>query len=136
MNRRTLLKAGLGLATLALGPVQRAFAAYNPTPYSPEVFQAALDSGEPFLLGFHASWCSTCRTQERAVSALMDANETYAAVKVIAVDWDEHGRSAFAKDLRIPRRSTLVMFSGGKEVGRLIAQTNKDAIEELFKAAV
>jgi len=134
MNRRAVLKAGLGLATLVAG--QRVLAAYNPTEYTPEVFQAALDSGEPFLLGFHASWCSTCRTQERAVSALMDENESYAAVKVIAVDWDEYGRSAFAKELGIPRRSTLVMFSGGKEVGRLIAQTNKNAIEDLFKAAV
>ena len=134
MNRRALLKAGLGLAAVGVG--QRAFADYNATPYSPEAYQAALDSGEPFLLGFHATWCSTCRTQERAISALMDGNESYAAVKVFNVDWDKYGRTDFAKELRIPRRSTLVMFSGGKEVGRVIAQTNKSAIEELFKAAV
>ncbi|MGK0172828.1 MAG: hypothetical protein ACI9W2_004569, partial [Gammaproteobacteria bacterium] len=36
----------------------------------------------------------------------------------------------------VPRRSTLVMFKGGKEVGRVVAQTSTSAIEALFKAAI
>jgi len=134
MNRRSAIKAGLGLAALASSA--SVLAKYEPVDYTPELLQAALDSGEPVLLGFHASWCSTCRTQERQVSALMDENDAYANVKVINVDWDQYGNSDFARDLRIQRRSTLVMFKGGEEVGRVIAQTGKDAIEELFKAIV
>jgi len=132
MKRRSLLKAGLGLATIAVAP--RVFAGYAPVDYSPDVFKAALDSGEPVLLGFHASWCGTCRTQERQISALMDANEAYAKVKVINVDWDQYGNSDFAKNLRIPRRSTLIMFQGGEEIGRVVAQTSQAEIEKLFKA--
>ncbi len=135
MKRRTLLKMSLGLATAA--SAQRVLAGpYAPLEYTPELFQAMLDSGEPVLLGFHASWCGTCRTQERQISALMDANEAYATVKVINVDWDQYANSDFAKELRIPRRSTLVMFKGGEEVGRVVAQTGQGPIEELFKAAV
>ncbi len=132
MNRRDLLKAGLGIAALSAG--QRVFANYNPIEYSAEAYQAAIDSGEPLLVGFHADWCGTCRRQERAVSELMKANEAYANVKVINVDWDQYGRADFVKQLRIPRRSTLVMFNEGKEVGRVVAQTSTEAIEALFKA--
>lgn len=134
MNRRDLLKAGLGLTALAA--TGRAFASYEPIEYSEEGFQAALDSGEPLLVGFHADWCGTCRTQERTISSLMDYNEAYAGVKVMNVDWDKYGRADFVKALRIPRRSTLVMFKGGEEVARVVAQTSPAAIEKLFKAAI
>jgi len=135
MNRRDVLKTGLGLVAVA-ATAKNAFANYDPIEYTPEAYQAALDSGEPLLVGFHAEWCSTCRTQERAISQLMKDNEKYASVKVISVDWDVHGRTEFAKALRIPRRSTLVMFNGGEEVGRVVAQTASSAIEDLFKAAL
>lgn len=48
------------------------------------------------------------------------------------VDWDLHGRSELVSELGIRRRSTLVMFKEGKEIGRVIAQTSADAIEPLF----
>jgi len=134
MNRRDLLKTGFGLAAMAV--THRAFAEYDPIEYTPEAYQAALDSGEPLLVGFHADWCSTCRSQERAISALMDYNDAYSTVKVMSVDWDTHRRADFVKALRIPRRSTLVMFKDGKEVGRVVAQTAPGVIEELFKAVV
>ena len=54
----------------------------------------------------------------------------------MAVDWDMHRDDAIVDELRIPRRSTLVMFRGGKEIGRVVAQTDEAAIEALFKAAI
>jgi len=134
MKRRTLLKAVLGMGTLSTAKISLA-GTYSPIEYSPDAFKAAMDSGEPLLLGFHASGCSTCRSQERQISALMDANPDYANVQVMSVDWDQYRSSDFTKNLKIPRRSTLVMFKGGEEVGRVIAQTGQAAIEELFKAA-
>ena len=68
--------------------------------------------------------------------ALQEGNADYAAVKVIKVDWTVFGKKPIVKELKIPRRSTLVMFNDGKEVARVIAQTSKDAIEDLFKAAL
>lgn len=134
MNRRQWLKASAGLATLAAVP--SAFAGEGALEYTPEIYKAALDSGEPVLVDFYTDWCSTCRTQARVVEQLMNSNEAYGKVKLIQVNWDKYSDSDLAKELEIPRRSTLVMFKGGVEVGRVIAQTSAPAIEELFKAVV
>jgi thioredoxin 1 len=70
------------------------------------------------------------------VGELMKTNTDYQAVTIMRVDWDKHSLSDITRDLRVPRRSTLVMFKGGKEVGRVVAQTSTSAIEALFKAAI
>ena len=66
----------------------------------------------------------------------MEENEAYRAVTVMRVVWDNHGDGELVRELKIPRRSTLVMFSKGREVGRVVAQTGVAAIETLFKAAI
>ena len=66
--------------------------------------------------------------------ALLDGNPAYRAVKIIRVDWDTHRRSPVVSELRVPRRSTLVMFKGGNEVGRVVARTSKADIEALVAA--
>ncbi len=70
------------------------------------------------------------------MSALIDSNPEYAAVKLIRADWDKHGKSGLRKELKIPRRSTLLMFKGGEEVARVVAQTDKQVIEDLFKSVI
>jgi hypothetical protein len=70
------------------------------------------------------------------VRALLDSNPDYRTVTIMRVDWDTHRRDDFVAELKIPRRSTLVMFRDGNEVGRVVAQTGTDAIEALFKAAL
>lgn len=70
------------------------------------------------------------------MSALQKSNPAYRKVKVIRVDWDRYSGDAIVRELKIPRRSTLVMFSKGKEVGRVVAQTSTSAIEALFRAAL
>ena len=66
----------------------------------------------------------------------MNENPAYQAVTVMKVDWSEHSGSHAAKEHAVRSRSTLVMLSGGKEVGRVIGSTSRDDIEALFKAAV
>jgi len=70
------------------------------------------------------------------VSALIESNPEYAGIKIIRADWDKHRGSAITKDLKIVRRSTLLMFKDGKEIARVLAQTNRDIIEDMFKAAI
>lgn len=67
--------------------------------------------------------------------ALLDSNEKYREVTVFLVDWDKHRRSAVTKDLNVSRRSTLVMFRGGKEIGRVVARVDRDSIGSLFAKA-
>ena len=70
------------------------------------------------------------------MSALIKANPDYAAVTVMRVEWDEHRGGDLVKQLSIPRRSTLVMFKGGQEIGRVVAKTGRADIEALFQAAM
>ena len=68
--------------------------------------------------------------------ALLDSKPEYQHVVHMRVDWDTYRDADIAKMLEIPRRSTLVMFNKGEEVGRVVAQTSTPAIEALFKAAM
>jgi thioredoxin 1 len=70
------------------------------------------------------------------VRALLNSKSQYKNVTIMRVDWDTNRDGDIVKELKIPRRSTLVMFNKGKEVGRVVAQTSTAAIEALFKAAM
>ena len=70
------------------------------------------------------------------MSALINENPAYQTVTVIKVDWDVHSDSDIAREHSVRRRSTLVMLSGGEEVGRVIGSTSRNDIEALFKAAI
>jgi hypothetical protein len=70
------------------------------------------------------------------VRALIDSNSAYQAVTVMKVDWDRFSGDPIVGELDVKGRATLVMFSKGEEVGRVVGQTGAGAIEPLFKAAV
>ena len=70
------------------------------------------------------------------MDALLDRTPEYRAVTIMRVDWDTFRDTEIVDTLRIPRRSTLVMFNRSEEVGRVVAQTSEQAIEALFKAVV
>ncbi|MDA5095042.1 thioredoxin family protein [Aliiroseovarius sp. KMU-50] len=107
------------------------------TEYSPGLVQKALAEGKTVFLDFKASWCSTCARQERVINVLKSENPAYAAnITFVNVDWDKYGRSDLAKSLNIPRRSTLVVLKGDKELGRIVAGTGKDQIKALMDTAL
>lgn len=107
------------------------------TAYKPGLVQKHLDQGDTVFLDFKASWCSTCRAQERVISALKAENPEYEAkIVFIDVDWDQFGQSDLVKSLSIPRRSTLVALKGDKEIGRIVAQTSQAKIKALMDDAL
>lgn len=128
LSRRTLV----GL--LAASPLASALPALalNVVTYSPASLQQAVDSGEPYLLDFYATWCSTCKAQERVLEELQAENSAYNDIQIVRVDWDQHRGGDLVASLAIPRRSTLVMMQGESELGRVVAQTNKSAISQLL----
>ena len=133
MNRRTILKAA-ALASFALMP----FAAMaSSVEYTPGLVKERLAAGETVFAIFRADWCSTCAAQERAIDALKQSNAAYGDnITFVNVDWDTYGRSALAQELRIPRRSTLVVLRGQQEVGRLVADTRSASIRALMDTAL
>ena len=68
--------------------------------------------------------------------ALQDKHPELKAVTVMRVDWDTHRDSPIVDELGVRRRSTLVAFKGGKEVGRVVADTRESAIEALLRSAL
>jgi len=76
-----------------------------------------------------------CLSQQRTVSVLIDNNLEYSDITFVRADWDLYRGSELVKELKVRRRSTLIMFRDGEEVARVIAQNNEDTIENMFKAA-
>ncbi|WP_412564712.1 thioredoxin family protein [Thalassobius sp. MITS945101] len=134
MKRRDFI--ALGAATLLTAGVAGAAWA-EPLDYTEGLAKAHLAKGEVVFLDFKADWCSTCAAQERAITALMAENPAYAEkITFINVDWDQYGRSDLVKELRIPRRSTLVALQGEAEIGRIVADTKKSTIKALMDQAL
>lgn len=131
MKRREFLV----LTGAALALPKAALAA--PLDYTPGLVEKRLKAGETVFLDFKASWCGTCKAQERVINALKSENPAYEAnVTFINVDWDAHKDSDLRNSLKIPRRSTLVALKGDAEIGRIVAETSKDGIKALMDKAL
>jgi thioredoxin 1 len=74
-----------------------------------------LESELPVLVDFTASWCPPCRVMKPVLAELAAARDD---LRIVQLDVDEHQRTAAAHSvLSMP---TFILFSGGKEVRRLI----------------
>jgi thioredoxin 1 len=133
LTRRQVLAVLVGTATAASASGR--VLALDTTEYSPATLDVLQQSGRPFLIDFSATWCSTCAAQERVLEQLVDESSAYRAIPILRVDWDMHGNGKLAGQLAIPRRSTLVLMQGTRELGRLIAETRKDKIAALLDLA-
>lgn len=127
-NRRSIL-AGAAVLGMAFALPQAADA--RTKNFSVTTYNQMVKSGKPFLLSVNTEWCSTCAAQKRVISGLRKG-APYAGLTELEMDWDKYRGSKIGKDLKIPRRSTLIMFDGGKEVGRLVAGTGRSAIKKLI----
>lgn len=133
ITRRHLLAglAGVSASNLFIKAVQ----ALEVIDYTGPELESLAQSGNPYLIDFYATWCSTCAAQQRVLDTLQAESTTYAAIPILRVDWDTYGNSDLARDLAIPRRSTLVLMRGNTELGRLVAETRKEQISALLDLA-
>lgn len=133
MNRRHFLITTSALAVLPIA----AFAAEEWIAYKPGVIQALLSEGKTVVVDYSASWCSTCKVQQRVMDDLRAFNPAYdEAMVFVRVDWDDFGRHAVTTSRKIPRRSTLLVLRGSEELGRIVAGTRVSDIEALMKTGL
>lgn len=132
MNRRDFM---IATATITLvAPLTASAASLD---YTEGLEKTELAAGKTLFLDFSATWCSTCKAQERVINALRAENPAYdAAISFVRVDWDNFGDGTLSHALNIPRRSTLVVLKGDKELGRIVAGTARDAIKALMDVAL
>ena len=137
MNRRDLIALTAAFAVSLAAPLPAMAEDVPGTAYTPEALQAALDDGQTVFLDFKASWCPTCAAQGRAINALRAENPAYdEAITFMIADWDEWGKSQIVTDMNVPRRSTLIVLKGDRELGRVIAATSESDIKALLDRAL
>lgn len=135
MKRRNILAAAFFALTASLMPLTTSAAEGTEgfVEYSPEALKNSLNSGETVFLDFKASWCPTCAAQGRVIEELRAKNPAYDKnITFMLADWDQWGKSQIVNDLRIPRRSTLVLLRGNKELARVVAGTSNKTIKTLL----
>src|SRR2546422_10573998 len=88
-----------------------------------------LKSDRPVLVDFWAAWCAPCRMLAPTVEAIAEQYSESAAI--VKLNVDDNPTTAEAYGIKgIP---TLILFSGGKEVERVIGATSKDSISRMIE---
>ena len=91
-----------------------------------------LDSAEPVLVDFWATWCAPCRAIAPSLEEL--ATQYKGQVKIAKVDVDEN--QAIAQQFGIRSIPTLLLFKGGKVVDQLVGAMPKAKLEDSIKKAL
>jgi thioredoxin-like negative regulator of GroEL len=127
MNRRTILTAA---AILALPLPARSA---ELTPFNAGAFEKARAEGRPILVHVTAPWCGTCQAQKRILPDLL-ASPELSRILWMEVDFDSQSDIRQKFDAR--HQSTMIVFSGGKEVARAVGETRPDALRGLLARAL
>lgn len=102
-------------------------------PFDQAKFDALQNEGKPTLVEIHADWCPTCKAQEPIISELLKTPELQ-RLTAMRVDYDK--QKSVVRALKAQHQSTLIVFKGGKEVGRSTGDTRKESITALLKKAI
>jgi thioredoxin 1 len=106
-------------------PALSPLAAFNDANFEAEVLQ----SPQPVLVDFWATWCGPCRAIAPVIAQL--AQQYAGQVKMGKLNVDDCPRVATQLDVRsVP---TLLMFKDGQVVGQLVGAAARPTIERLVQ---
>jgi thiol-disulfide isomerase/thioredoxin len=129
LSRRALLVLICAIGAVGIG-TQAGAAAQT---FDQPTFDKLQLQGKPVLVMVHASWCPTCKAQEPLISELLQQPENK-SLTALRVDFD--AQKPVVHHFKVSQQSTLIVFKGGKEVGRSTGDTSKAGIAALLKKAV
>jgi thioredoxin 1 len=133
LDRRTFIAAAAFAAlacTALLAPGSGR--AEQAAPFDQAAYDAALAAGKPMLVEISAPWCPTCRAQKAVLAELL-VDPKFADLVHLDVDFDNSKDVVRALGAR--SQSTLIVYTGGAEVGRLVGEVNPERIAGLVNAA-
>jgi len=118
------------LPMLLLGWISVAWAG-EAQPFSAADFATAQSAGKPIIVEIHASWCPICAKQKPILSQLRDTR--FKDLVAFAIDFDSQ-KDLVAK-FRANKQSTLIVFKGDAEKGRMVGVSDDNAITALIEKA-
>ena len=101
-------------------------------PYTPAALAAAQKAGEPLVLHFHASWCPTCRAQDK----VFDALKADPSLKVTLMEVDYDREKALEKQMKVTAQSTLIVYRGTTERSRSTGETDPARLKSTLQGAL
>ena len=101
-------------------------------PYTPAALAAAQKAGEPLVLHFHASWCPTCRAQDK----VFDALKADPSLKVTLMEVDYDREKALEKQMKVTAQSTLIVLHGATERSRSTGETDPARLKSTLQGAL
>lgn len=127
------MKPGLGFGAAALAAIATPAAAAQMRPFDEKVLAQAQTQGRPILVDIYADWCSVCKVQHKHVSEII-RGQAFRDLLVLRLNYDR--QKAERRKLKVPRQSTLIAFNGRKETGRLVAVSDRGAIQSLLRSTL
>lgn len=100
-------------------------------PFTKDAFAQATAAGKTTLVFFHAPWCPVCKAQEPKVLAHLNGD----AKDVVAFKADYDSSTELRREMKVEKQSTLILYSGTKEVARLSYKSDDASIDEFFAHA-
>ena len=101
-------------------------------PYSAAALAAAQKAGEPVVLHFHASWCPTCRAQDKVFETL----KADPSLKLTLMQADYDTEKPLEKQLKVNAQSTLIVYRGATERARSTGETDPARLKTLLQGAL
>ena len=101
-------------------------------PYSAAALAAAQKAGAPVVLHFHATWCPTCRAQDKAFEAL----KADPSLKLTLMQADYDTEKPLEKQLKVNAQSTLIVYRGATERTRSTGETDPARLKTLLQGAL
>ena len=130
MFKRTTL---ICIASAGLMVLASAAHALTTKPFTDADFAAAQATGKPVAVHFTATWCPTCKAQDKSLAALV-TDPALKDVTILKSDYDQS--KALQKQMNVKSQSTFVVFKGKTEVARNSGATDTPEIKTLLTKAL
>jgi thioredoxin 1 len=130
MFKRTALVC---LAVSSLVFLASAAHAMTIKPFSDAEFAQLQAAGKPVAVHFTATWCPTCKAQDKSL-AVLATDPALKDVTILKSDYDQS--KALQKQMNVKSQSTFVVFKGKAEVARNAGATDAPEIKTLLTKAL
>ena len=101
------------------------------TSFTEEIFENAKASGKTIVINSYEVWCGTCSEQTK----ILDQAEKEFK-DIIFLSYEQSKNKDIAQKLKVKYWTTIVVYKGNKEVGRIMGQTDKKIIYSIIEKGI